>query len=104
MFFDYEDVLMCIAVMAGFLMIVGLLAWLHRWPRIWRGLLIFVAIFILSDVTEHLARYWFHDLPRGTNFYRVFLASLIVFGIYAYTTRQPVQEAHSEHTHKQEAS
>lgn len=110
MILDLEDVLVCVAILTGFLMCVGLLHLMYRWNRIWRVLVILLAVFILSDIAEHLARYWFHDLPRGTNFYRVFLATPVVYGIYAFKQfasehvhpeMKTVQEEKHEHEHEE---
>ena len=93
MIFDLEDTLVCISIIVGFLMCVSLLHLMRKWNRVWRVLVILLAVFVLSDIAEHLARFWFHDLPRGTNFYRVFLATPVVYGIYAF------KQFASEHVH-----
>lgn len=87
MFPDLEDMLVALGVITCFLVSVSMVALLPRMKRVWRAVLILLAIFLLSDGIEHVARAWFHDLPRGTNFYRVFLATIAIYGVYAYIAR-----------------
>lgn len=68
------------------------LSYISKWKLWIRAALMFVVIFALSSVDEHLSRALFHDFTRGTVFTRVFLITLGCIMVYLLLSRERKKE------------